>query len=769
MWFAVLILVAGLVPPSLVSAADLTFTPVADAHVNSGSPSANYGGLTSMKVREGSGSSADPAYRGYWRFAVTGLTGAPASVKLRLFVTDASANSLGVYPIANTTWTETGLTYSNAPPITGSPLVSRTTPVANAYVEFALPASAVVGNGPVAFAIKSAGTDSAVFATREVGGTPPQLVVTPNAGPPPPVAEFTGSPTSGPVGQSVTFDSSASQGSGLTYAWSFGDGTTPPEASQANPVHQYTSAGTYAVALTVSNANGSNTRTRPGYITIGDPPVASFTATPGSGTAPLTVAFDASGSTGANLTYAWNFGDPGSGTANTSTLQKPTHTYAAGSYQVALSVSNANGTSAAPPATISVAPPASGGSIVVAPAADAQVYGSSVNTNYGSLATIRTRENGGTSGTYRSYLKFVVAGTGGSVTAVKLRLFVTDETPNAQGIYSVSNTTWTETGLTWTNAPPIAGTPLVSGPAPTANAYVEFNLPVTAIPGDGTYTFAIKGTSTNSAIFRSKEATANRPQLVVTLGGAPPVGVPTAAFTSDRSTGQAPLAVQFTDQSTNGANGWSWDFGEPSSGPRTSRPRATRRTSTRPSGPTPSRWWPRTSTARAHRPPERSPSIRPRRATRSWSAPATSPTAPSRRTRRPDAAGRHRRARSSPPATTPTRTAPPPSSPTATARRGAPQGPDAAGRRQPRVHTAGRRAVLRLLRRRGRRPDEGLLRYDIGSWHAVVLNSNCTIVGGCGRVAAGDSGCEPTWPRQPGDRARWRSGTTPGSAPASRQ
>jgi PKD repeat protein len=564
-WFAVLVLVAGLVPPSFVAAADLTFTPVADAHVNSGSPSGNYGGLTTMKVREGSGSSADPAYRGYWRFTVTGLTGAPASVKLRLFVTDASASSQGVYPIANTTWTETGLTYSNAPPITGSPLVSRTTPAANAYVEFALPASAVAGNGPVAFAIKSAGTDSAIFATREVGATPPQLVVTPNAGPPPPTAEFTGSPTSGPVGQSVTFDSSASQGSGLTYAWSFGDGTTPPEASQANPVHQYTSAGTFAVALTVSNGNGSSTRTRPAYITIGDPPVASFTATPAAGTAPLSVAFDATGSTGANLTYAWNFGDPGSGAANTSTLQKPTHTYAAGSYQVALTVSNANGTSAAPPATISVAPPPSGGSIVVAPAADAQVYGSSVNTNYGSLATMRTRENSGTSGTYRSYVKFVVAGTGGSVTALKLRLFVTDETPNAQGVFAVPDTTWTETGLTWTNAPASVGTPLVSAPAPTANAYVEFNLPVTAIPGDGTYTFAIKGTATNSAIFRTKEATTNRPQLVVTLG-APPVGVPTAAFTSDRSTGQAPLAVQFTDQSTNGANAWSWDFGEPSSG-----------------------------------------------------------------------------------------------------------------------------------------------------------------------------------------------------------
>src|SRR4249919_707435 len=111
---SLLVLVAGLVPLSTAVAADLTFVPAADAHVNSGSPSGNYGGLTTMKVREGSGSSADPAYRGYLRFAVAGLSGPVSSVKLRLFVTDASANSLGVYAIANTTWTETGLTYANA-------------------------------------------------------------------------------------------------------------------------------------------------------------------------------------------------------------------------------------------------------------------------------------------------------------------------------------------------------------------------------------------------------------------------------------------------------------------------------------------------------------------------------------------------------------------------------------------------------------------------------------------------------------------------------
>ena len=68
------------------------------------------------------------------------------------------------------------------------------------------------------------------------------------------------------------------------------------------------------------------------------PPVAEFSASPTSGTAPLTVQFTDE-STGTPTSWAWTFGDEA-----ISTAQSPSHTYAAaGTYTVALTATNAYG------------------------------------------------------------------------------------------------------------------------------------------------------------------------------------------------------------------------------------------------------------------------------------------------------------------------------------------------------------------------------------------------------------------------------------------
>ncbi len=156
------------------------------------------------------------------------------------------------------------------------------------------------------------------------------------AGPVVPVAAFEGEPTSGIVPLTVTF-TDQSTGSPTSWSWTFGDGGS---SSQQNPEYTYNSAGTYTVALMVANAEGSDTETKTGYITVSPipAPVAAFEASPTSGVVPLTVTFTDQ-STGDIDSWSWNFGDGGG-----SSDQNPSHQYTAvGDYTVTLTVTGPGG------------------------------------------------------------------------------------------------------------------------------------------------------------------------------------------------------------------------------------------------------------------------------------------------------------------------------------------------------------------------------------------------------------------------------------------
>lgn len=149
-----------------------------------------------------------------------------------------------------------------------------------------------------------------------------------------PVADFSGTPTSGDAPLTVAF-TDASTGSIASYEWDFNnDGTT--DSTAQNPSYTYTTPGIYTVKLTVTGPGGSDDETKTGYITVKEPaPVADFTYTPASGSAPLTVAFT-DASTGVVNSYAWDFNNDGT---TDSTLQNPSHEYtAAGTYSVKLTV-----------------------------------------------------------------------------------------------------------------------------------------------------------------------------------------------------------------------------------------------------------------------------------------------------------------------------------------------------------------------------------------------------------------------------------------------
>ncbi len=150
--------------------------------------------------------------------------------------------------------------------------------------------------------------------------------------PAPPTAVLSSSTAAGQAPLTVSFNgagSTAATGATIaTYAWSFGDGTS---ATGASTSHAFTAAGTYSTTLTVTDSKGlTSSASTPIVVTappvaVNKAPTAVASATPLTGTAPLTVTFDASGSTDSDGTiaaYLWNFGDGGTATGKTAS-----HTY----------------------------------------------------------------------------------------------------------------------------------------------------------------------------------------------------------------------------------------------------------------------------------------------------------------------------------------------------------------------------------------------------------------------------------------------------------
>ena len=82
-----------------------------------------------------------------------------------------------------------------------------------------------------------------------------------------PAANFVASATNLTVGGSTNF-TDLSTGSPTSWSWTF-TGGTPASSTTQNPSNiSYAAAGTYQVSLTVTNANGSDTETKTGYIIV---------------------------------------------------------------------------------------------------------------------------------------------------------------------------------------------------------------------------------------------------------------------------------------------------------------------------------------------------------------------------------------------------------------------------------------------------------------------------------------------------------------------
>jgi len=387
---------------------------------------------------------------------------------------------------------------------------------------------------------------------------------------PVPVANFSGTPTSGnaPLGVSFT---DTSTNSPTSWSWTFGDGGV---STAQNPSHTYQNAGGVTllrtVSLTATNAGGSNTNTKNNYITVNPPaPVAAFSATPTTGTAPLAVSFTDT-STSSPTSWLWEFGD-----GATSSEQNPSHTYQnAGGVTllrtVTLTATNDGGSDTETKTDyIAVVPPATAAGFSAAPTtgtAPLAVSFTDTSTSsptswlweFGDGATsseqnpTHTYENAGGVTLLRT-VSLTAANAGGSDTKTKTD-YITVVPPAPVAAFSAAPT---------------------SGTAPLGVSFGDLS---TNSPTSWSWDFGDGGSSTAQNPSHTYENTGGVTLLrTVSLtagndGGsdtetktdyiAVVPAAPVAEFSATPTAGTAPLGVSFSDLSTNSPTSWLWDFGD---------------------------------------------------------------------------------------------------------------------------------------------------------------------------------------------------------------
>lgn len=145
-----------------------SFTPVADAYVDASRPGQNFGNRRWLET-DGS-----PTIHSYLRFQVPVLAGSIVRARLKVYASNDSRAGYDLRRVTDTTWSETTITYRNAP-LMGPQVGSSGATAARTWTTVDV-TPLVRGSGPLSFAMVSRGPRRASYASRETG-LRPQLVV----------------------------------------------------------------------------------------------------------------------------------------------------------------------------------------------------------------------------------------------------------------------------------------------------------------------------------------------------------------------------------------------------------------------------------------------------------------------------------------------------------------------------------------------------------------------------------------------------------------
>ncbi|MBA3829629.1 MAG: PKD domain-containing protein [Taibaiella sp.] len=371
-------------------------------------------------------------------------------------------------------------------------------------------------------------------------------------------ANFSASTTSGCSPIVVNF-TDLSTGTPTAWSWDLGNGAT---STLQNPSTTYTTAGTYTVKLTASNASYTNTKTATAYITVLAAPAIAFVASDtASICAPKAITFTNNtvlGSSGSG-TYTWDFGD---GTSSSST--SPTHTYTtSGVYNVTLVATNSSGCSSTLVKSsyihLNAKPHAAFGASGVS-ACNAPFTPTFSNSSTGAVSYSWSFGDGGSSTstspshTYSSSGNYTVTliatnSSGCNDTAVSVNYINVN---NFHAAFSKSSSTACIGSVyTFTNT-------TTGGYSASAWYFGDGTTSTSASP---THSYAASGTYTVKLVVQNSSCIDSTTQTVTINSN------PTVAFTADTTFFcHTPATVHFTNTST-GATSYIWSFGDTATNP----------------------------------------------------------------------------------------------------------------------------------------------------------------------------------------------------------
>jgi hypothetical protein len=150
--------------------ASLTFTTQADTYVNASSPTTNYGTSNTLRL------DTSPDLRGYLQFNVQGLAGTPITrAWLMIYTNSSSSLGIRVLDVADNSWGERTMNYSNAPALGG--VVASSGAITAAHWITLDVTGYVTGEGTYSFGLNALSSTALSLASRESGVNGPQLII----------------------------------------------------------------------------------------------------------------------------------------------------------------------------------------------------------------------------------------------------------------------------------------------------------------------------------------------------------------------------------------------------------------------------------------------------------------------------------------------------------------------------------------------------------------------------------------------------------------